>query len=444
MHDNNNNYYVLVWLLLLLLLLLLFLQVVILVVLIIGVLSSVGLIAANIYSTCHKDYAYSTQYSDSGSGILTGILTTLAAIITSYVIHLFSCFLFAWDVLLDLGHSKPFAKKKICFWLLIILIAMIISLGKVMATSFLDFDVKEGKLIFFLIFCHNLSMIVLCFCSAKILSNSLCSWKEASKNMKLGELRPGEENLSEIIEEKLSCLYYNYIKVGRKISLKCNMVKRWFVVMYAQCFLLVLVTVLELTNRLGDRDHKFTVIVDALVYFFFFFLPNYSMGMIVNKAHQNYHKKIINTYFGIEIVVEGHKYVCIPGKPYTEEELALNAAREQQWLAVTINQPVQNETSPLLQHTETEIEISTEEGEEARRAELADEKYKEYFKEALRVHKGLIMAKITEFDFIPFFIISFPLGSFLYTFTALSPLFSVIFLGYYKECQQCNFNFTEV
>ena len=84
----------------------------------------------------------------------------------------------------------------------------------------------------------------------------------------------------------------------------------------------------------------------------------------------------MHSYLSIEIVIEGHKYVCIPGKPLTEE-LVSNTARELQWLAVTIDPPVENEASPLLRHTETEIEVNTEEGEKAQRA---DEKYKESLK----------------------------------------------------------------
>ena len=434
---------------------LIFLQVVILVIMIIVVPSSIDLIVVSIYSKLFVD----TKCADSG---IQGNIT-LIVIATCNLLQWLSCFLFAYDALclFTRGHCK----KKIRFWLCILAAISIFSYVKLstfygkniihhLKECFEDDAFIVLLFISFIPF-SDISMIVLCSCSMKIFYSSYCSWKKATTNMKVGEWRPGQEILCEIIEEKLNCLYYNYIKVGRKISLECNVLRQWFVVMYSQCFLLVLVSVLELMSKLSHQkaskislDYlKFTAIFDILAYFLIFFLPYY-MGMIVNRAHQNYHKKIIDTYFGIGIVVEGHKYSCIPGKPFTGEELALNADRDRHRLAVSINSPVQNEASPLLQqvHTETEIEVNTEEREKARRAKLADEKYKEYFKEALRAHKGLIMAKITEFDFIPSLIISFPLGSFLYTFTAISSLLSVIFIGYLKDSEHysCQCNFTEV
>ena len=418
-------------------------------VLIIGGMGSISLIVTNVY---FKTIADKINCIDNNATEFKQEFT-LAAIVTSRLLHLLSFLLFARDILglfTRRHYNKLQFKKKctrICFWLSIIPLAGVLSYLK-NGISILHGNLEQS----YIKFCYfdtqyfdrllrayiisnfsglfsDFSMIVLCIYSVKILHTSLCNWKEATKNMKIGEWRPGHEDLCETIEEKLNCLYYNYIKIGRKISLECNVLRRWFVVMFSQCFLLVLVSVLNLRGTLSrwkDTEEKydfnylkFFVVADILVYFFIFFLPYY-MGSIVNKAHQNYHKKIIDTYLGIEIVIDGCKYVCIPGKPLTEE--------------LVLNLPLQNEAleRPLLQHTATEIEMSTEQGGEVQRAELTDEKYREYFKEALRVHKGLIMAKKTEFDFIPSFIISVPLGSFLYTFTAVSSILSVVFISLFE------------
>ena len=417
-------------------------------ILIIGGMSSISLIVTNIYSKTIADKINCVNETES-SGIKQGI--TFAAIVTSRLLHLLSFFLFASDILglFTRRHYKVQFKKKftrIFFLLSIFTLAGVLSYLK-NGISYLHGNLEQS----YIKFCYydtqyydqilgayyfsiisrlisDFSMIVLCIYSVKILYTSLYNWKEATENMKIGKWRPGHEDLCETIEEKLNCLYYNYIKIGRKISLECNVLRRWFVVMFSQCFLLVFVSVLDLRSTLShwkdpkekyDFNYlKFFVVVDILVYFFIFFLPYY-MGIIVNNSHQNYHKKIIDAYLGIEIVIDGCKYVCIPGKPLTEE--------------LVLNLPVQNESlQSLLQHTATEIEMSTEQGEEEQRAELADEKYKEYFKEALRAHKALIMAKITEFDFIPSFIISVPLNSFLYTFTAVSSVLSVVFISLFE------------
>lgn len=53
-------------------------------------------------------------------------------------------------------------------------------------------------------------------------------------------------------------------------------------------------------------------IMNILLHFVAFLLP-YCMGISLNSAHHSYHKKIIDTYLGVDIFNDNAHYLCKSG-----------------------------------------------------------------------------------------------------------------------------------
>ena len=277
------------------------------------------------------------------------------------------------------------------------------------------------------------STIIICFYSVKIFYNSKCKWKEGTDNMTISKwilkpviLRPRsgrecvnpddtgtESRIGELLEDKSYHLYNNYIEVGRKTSLERNALKRWFVVMYFVYLLFVLIHIVHIMKiiSLGSHENILDItskIMNILLHFAAFLFPYY-MGVTLNNAHHSYHKKIIDTYFGVEIVVNGAHYLCKPGNYI---KCLLHAYEEG---------PTEN--TPLVQSIDKFQDVD----DSSTRIEV-EKKYKEYFKEALRVQTSVITTKVAEFDFIPSFLsISIPFDSHGYTIAVLLTIISIVF-----------------
>ena len=278
------------------------------------------------------------------------------------------------------------------------------------------------------------STLIVCFYSVIILYSSKCKWKEGTDNMKINKWipnpviprpQPGGESVNpdatternnligEVLEDKICHLYNNYIEVGRKTSLERNALKRWFVVMYLVYLIFVLIHLVHIMRiiSLGFHENIFDIastIMNILVHFAAFIFPYY-MGINLNSAHHSYHKEIIDTYFGVEIVINGAHYLCKPGNYI---KCLLHAYEEG---------PTEN--TPLVQSNDKFQDVD----DSSMRIEVG-KKYNEYFKEALRVQTSVITTKVAEFDFIPSFLsISIPFHSHGYTIAVLLTVISIVF-----------------
>ena len=240
------------------------------------------------------------------------------------------------------------------------------------------------------------SMLFLSLCSAQIFYNLSLLWKESKKKVSKRQF-----------QEKLYNLYYDYVKTGKEISSVCNALSEWILIMYLQSFiflLLNLVNIAQVVRIVRDLEGEFkqydflATVINIIIHNMAFLLP-YCMAYKLNSAHQAYHKEFVDSYLGLEVVLDGpgNTYKCIPGcKPekVTQQQSEVELPK--------LEQLEPTETSPLL---------------ESENVKLAEEKYKDYFK---NLSKSFILKKVDEFDFVPSICnLNVPLKSLLYTFTAV-------------------------
>ena len=398
----------------------------------IGVVSAIALIIITplyyLLLKCNNDKAKTPPLNLFTSCNSTKIIFTLAVDITSDMIGIFfrllMYFLFAWGVFYKRiikcegyieKHFTMNSKRKIVWFLIILIpisiILLFIALSAIEPTFSYLRDTKDyhdtkikyttlgsGIIVFhavvksFSYFC----MLLISLCSAKIFYNSSVRWKKSAKDIQLS-----------ISQEKLYNLYYNYVKVGREISTECNSLSQWFFIMYCECFVYLLlnfVNIARIVKQLPGKSEIFQFnpyynivasVINLIIYGIVF--SSYCMAYKLNSAHQAFYRKFIDSYLGVEIVLDGNlRYKCIPGcKPELLEQT---------------NEEFRNPSDD--RGEEVDIECQDEE---------AEEKYKEYFK---KLPESLILTKVAEFDFVPSCFISVPLKSLLYTFTVITTIVS--------------------
>lgn len=365
--------------------------------------------------------------------------------VTTYIIIDLLRLLFYFQFALDAGSRINkitdlfYEKKKCCFWFLtfiFIVTAVILSVGsgilsferdKIFVNECHKATVDDKMQIIyahttFLSFAYW-STLMVCFYSVAIFYSSICTWKEEAEKMKLLRSQPegtggiqspdGPISLSGVdFKDKLCCLYNDYIEVGeQKTSLERNSLRRWFVIMYLVYLVHVLIQLVHIMKIISIGLHNYynltSSIMNIFLHFVAFFFP-YCMGISLNSAHHSYHKKMIDTYFGVEIILDDDThYLCKQGN-YIKKIIITKASND--------------ENTSLLPKTEYQdvVDSSTK--------ETVGNKYKEYFKKALGVQTSIIMTKKDEFDFVPSFLsISVPLESHGYTLAVLLTVISIIF-----------------
>lgn len=262
-----------------------------------------------------------------------------------------------------------------------------------------------------------ISVLAMSFCCVKIFYSSLCQWKETTKNSYKNRIitRTGTDLLS---EEKLYNLYYNYVEVGKKISFEYNALRQWFLIMYLESLIFLLLNLVHIIKEIVYPEHGFDIsatVMNIIIYSVAFIVP-YCMAFKLNSTHQDYHKEFIDSYLGVRVEIvldsEMHVYECLPGckpKPLKKEEHS----------QVEIRFP-NDEASFLLQDIKGK-QAKIERGEPQANDQKVENIYKQYFK---GIPKGILLTKVAEFDFVPSFIISVPLDSLVYTITIISSIVS--------------------
>lgn len=411
------------------------LQVSILILLGIAGLSSVFLIATNasyyllVVSKCNNnsrdDYTYENTTSDHPHAI------DIPASILGAVLQVILYFLFARDVVYRgiLKHEDYIGKFCGVCTVKRFLVSLVLSAA--IATSVAEAILSHYRDVEYVNSCDNEAvqnyhalqllfalhaaakafsyfyMLVISFSSINIFYSSSVLWKEGIKSMCKCKVSFEDNNIVvKTSRTKLYDLYVNYIKVGTKISLQCNALRQWFLMMYLVSFIYLLLDLTHITQPRGTLSIAATV-VNIVIYGVAFFAP-YSMAFRLNKNHEEYHKKFMDSYQGLEIVMGSNKYEFTPG---SSPVVSKNDEEEQTWGDV-------GELSLLLRSKEGEVGVETQ-TEEA----CLEEKYKEYFNE---VPKSLILAKVAAFDFVPLlmYLISIPLDSLMHTFTVITSLLS--------------------
>ena len=284
------------------------------------------------------------------------------------------------------------------------------------------------------------STVIVCFYSVKIFYSSKCKWKEGTGNMTISEWIPkprpqpegeavtlepttGPKSLGKVLDDKLYSLYNDYIEVGKKTSLERNALSRWFVVMYLVYLIYVLIHLVHVMRilSLGLHENIFDItstIMNILLHFAAFMFPYY-MGITLNSAHHSYHKEIIDTYLGIEIVLNDAHYLCKPGN-YIKALIHKEGQAEDEDDEEEDDEE-EDDKAPCIPKREELHDVDSSTRREVKKI------YKEYFKEALKVQTSVITTKVAEFDFIPSFLsISIPLDSHGYTFAVLLTVFSIV------------------
>ena len=261
------------------------------------------------------------------------------------------------------------------------------------------------------------SMSIICFYSVNIFYISKCKWEEATETMAIKEWTPGQGDLSKIVEENRYLLHNNYIEMGKKTSLERNILKRWFIVMFLVYFIITLIHLVHImkilrdSNQDSDTNDIISAVLNTIIHFAMFLYPYY-IGIDMNLAHQNYYKKMINTFQGVKIVLTidsiTYRYKCFLGNDIIGEHDGTRKTSHTE----PINSEESSENTPLLQEVNTVKLRATEE-------------YKKYYKETQR---SFIMTRENEFDFIPSFLnISLPLDSDSYIIAAMLTIISILF-----------------
>ena len=411
-------------------------------VLLIGILTSLGFIGTNtsryllITEKCKITSYFASTYEIS---VFT-IIDLLRAIFY---------FIFAYDLgqgLYKTGLNSSdllsyAIKKKLrfaCFWSLAIF-AIIASAGAAILGCLRDLHfvndctdkanltiaVKE-----FLPYAHAVnkflvfsSMSIICCYSVKIFYISKCKWEEATEKMKIMEWTPGEGDLCAIVEENRYLLHNNYIEMGKKTSHERNVLKRWFMMMFLVYIIFVLIHLVHVMKILRDSHQDsnsnsmdiLSALFNIILHFSMFLYPYY-VGIELNLAHQDYHKKIINTYLGVKIVLKDDdrtfKYTCLPGNDISGKQVLSSTT--------TIN----NDENAMLVQSGAESETVLNSQLKVR----ATLEYKKYYKEALKIQRSFVLTKVAEFDFIPSFLnFSIPLNSDGYIFAVMLTVMSILF-----------------
>ena len=261
--------------------------------------------------------------------------------------------------------------------------------------------------------------IMICFCSIVVFNSSKCKWEEGSRsgNMTMIKWTPRpivsrpqpksdldpttqQKNLSEELNDKLYCLYNDYIQVGMDTDLERNALRRWFMVLYLIYIVYLLIHLVHIMKIISLGLHEsildiLSAIMNILVHLVAFLFP-YTMGIRLNSAHDSYHKKIADTYFGVEIEINGVYHLCKPGN-YSKG----------------IIKEKTGDTLYKITEPSKKMEI--------------EKLYKEYFKEALRIQTNVITTKKAEFNFIPsFWSVNIPLDGYGYTFAVFLTVISIV------------------
>ena len=389
-------------------------------------------------SKCNNNDTYQNGTSDSYNKI-----DTPGNILGSFLqVLLYS--LFAYNVVYKgiIKHEdyiEKFCKRSVKTFLLTLLLlaAVVISVADATLSHYRDVEFVSGcgdeavqnyeayKLFFAL---HAAAkafsffyVLVVSLSSIHILYSAAQMWKEGINSMHKATVSFDD---SEIVVEKsrtkLYTLYVNYIKVGKKISLRCNALRQWFLMMYLVSFIFLLLDLTHISDVVQEIAQPRSIlgisatVANVVVYGVAFFAP-YFMAFRLNEAHKDYHEKLIDTHQGLEIVMGGNKYEFTPGS-----SLVVSKIDEEEEQTGEVG-----ELTLLLQSKGEEAEVETQ---LQTKVTSLEEKFREYFDE---VPKSLILAKVAAFDFVPsfFYVVSIPLDSLLNTFTIITSLLSFILIS---------------
>ena len=107
------------------------------------------------------------------------------------------------------------------------------------------------------------------------------------------------------VDEQFYTLYNNYIRVGKRTKIRCEIFEAWFVVQYCVYLLSLLIEIIHLLKPLY-HDKKFDNydLIHSALYLIFdliaFIIP-YSVGVWLNYSHEKCYKKMLEACFKVKI-----------------------------------------------------------------------------------------------------------------------------------------------
>ena len=292
--------------------LILFLQVFIKSILLVGVLSAVALIATTPFYyyllRCKNDKATTPPlrlFKECDHTNVTGTLVSnIVSDIIGISIRLLLYLLFGWGVVYK---RKNYVVNyfHINWWLPIFFFGIIalsatepgLSYSRDTNHTSINYTKTELGIIQFHAatkFFSYFSMLFISLCSAQIFYSLSVRWKECAPSA----LEKSQLSLNS--KEILYSLYYNYVTVGKEISNECRAVSEWFVVMFCEFFIylvLNLISIERLVKRgnleIVDPYYSFAAsVMNIIIYGIAFFL-SCAMAYRLNSAHQAYYKNLL-------------------------------------------------------------------------------------------------------------------------------------------------------